>query len=162
MSAIDEAYHCTLNQKPIKPDSEYVNSRDITKKCIINNSGKLQYAELSNDGSQNQQPRVQCIDDFSKAKFQMQSCIKTGEWKSFVPNKNNIVAKALEKFPNGNRNQALLDSINNGAKHDYYEFMKSNNKCWYYPPQRLFNNNTKRSCLPSPHFTHDIAPIYLG
>lgn len=162
MATLDEAYHCTLNNKPIKPDSEYTNSRDDKATCVMNNSGKLQYAELGKDGSENQQPRVQCMDDLTKAKFQTKTCIDNKQWVSFVPYKGYMKAVPLEKFPNGNRNSMLLDSINNGAKHDYYEFLKSENKCWYYPPQRLFNNVTKRSMMPSPHFTHDMAPVYLG
>lgn len=162
MATLDEAYHCTLNNNPIKPESEYSNSRDDKSTCKLSGTGKLQYAELGKDGSENQQPRIQCMDDFTKAQFQVKTCIKPGDWQSYVPYKGYMVAKPLEKFPNGNRNQSLLDTINNGAKHDYYEFMKSENKCWRFPPQRLFNNITKRSMLPSPHFTQDIAPVYLG
>ena len=86
---------------------------------------------------------------------------KPNEWLEFTKVNVTSLAKPLEKFPNGNRNANYLKTLNAEPPHDYYKFHQ-NDKCHIFPPQRLFNNVTKRSCLPSPHFTQDIAPIYLG
>lgn len=95
--------------------------------------------------------------DFSNNKFQTESCIKPGEWQYFqkadVP-----VATPLEKYPNGTRNQQIIDSLNNGVQHDFYKFFDSN-QCVIYPNQRLFNNITKRSMLPNQHF-RSVEPIF--
>ena len=95
--------------------------------------------------------------DFSHNRFQMESCIKPADWKYFekatAPS-----AEPLEKYPNGQRNQQLMDSINQGVQHDFYKFF-DNNMCVSYPNQRLFNNVTKRSMLPNQHFRNS-DPIY--
>lgn len=95
--------------------------------------------------------------DFSHNKFQMESCIKPTDWKYFekAPAPS---AEPLEKYPNGQRNQQLVDSINQGVQHDFYKFF-DNNMCVSYPNQRLFNNVTKRSMLPNQHFRNS-DPIY--
>jgi len=95
--------------------------------------------------------------DFSHNKFQMESCIKPNEWKPFQKAEA-PVALPLEKYPNANRNQKLMDSINKGIQHDYYKFIDSP-KCVMYPNQRLFNNVTKRSMLPNQHF-RNVNPVY--
>jgi len=96
--------------------------------------------------------------DFSHNKFQMESCIKPGEWKYFK-NASAPVANPLEKYPNGTRNQQLINSINQGVQHDFYQFFDNNNVCVTYPNQRLFNNITKRKMLPNQHFRNS-NPIY--
>lgn len=101
------------------------------------------------------------LSHFTSATFNPPSCIKTNEWLEFTKVNNTLPAKSLEKFPNGNRNANYLKSLNSEPRHDYYQFHQ-NDKCHIFPPQRLFNNVTRRSSLPSPHFTQDIAPIYLG
>ena len=101
------------------------------------------------------------LSNITSATFQQPSCIKPNEWLEFTKVKVTSLAKPLEKFPNGNRNANYLKTLNASPPHDYYKFHQ-NDKCHIFPPQRLFNNITRRSCLPSPHFTQDIAPIYLG
>ena len=54
-----------------------------------------------------------------------------------------------------------MNSINRDAKHDYYQFFE-NNKCQIFPQQRVFNNVTKRSMLPTTYNLEDIAPKYLA
>lgn len=100
--------------------------------------------------------------DFTHNKFQSESCIKPNEWKYFnktIPQS----ATELSKYPNGARNQAIIESLNRGVQHDYYQFFQGQdwgtNKCVNYPPQRLFNNVTKRSMLPNQHFRNS-EPIY--
>ena len=106
--------------------------------------------------------------DFSHNKFQTESCIKPNEWKYFQKT-SPPSANELSKYPNGSRNQAMINSLNQGVQHDYYQFFQdqpwqkqnnwTENKCVSYPPQRLFNNVTKRSMLPSQHF-RKIEPVY--
>ena len=48
-----------------------------------------------------------------------------------------------------------MNSINRDVKHDYYQFFE-NNKCQIFPQQRVFNNVTKRSMLPTHHNLEDI------
>lgn len=96
--------------------------------------------------------------DFSHNKFQTETCIKPKDWKYFEKAPAPVVG-SLEKFPNGKRNQQLMDSINKGIEHDFYKFFNNNNMCITYPNQRLFNNITKRSMLPNQHF-RNCNPIY--
>ena len=114
--------------------------------------------------------------DFKHAKLQGASCIKPEEWQYF-PRGPAPEAVELSKYPNGKRNQAILDSLNkqgknggqngqNGSEvveHEYYKFFQGPgwgvNNCVSYPNQRLFNNITKRSMLPSHHFRNS-DPIY--
>jgi hypothetical protein len=97
--------------------------------------------------------------DFSNNKFQKENCIQPNEWKPFhktlSPNAESLQKR---KNPNNNREQQIMDSINNGVKHDFYQFF-DNSQCVIYPNQRLFNNITKRSMLPNQHF-RNIEPIY--
>jgi len=98
--------------------------------------------------------------DFSNNKFQGESCIKPADFTSFkkvaCPEIYNI-----SKFPNEQRTLEMMNSINRGVKHDYYQFFE-NNKCQTFPQQRLFNNVTKRSMLPTTYNLEDIAPKYLA
>ena len=102
--------------------------------------------------------------DFSKQKLQKESCIKPADWVSFKhaptptlkPDINN-----LSKFPNEKRTREMLNTINKGVQHDYYKFFE-NNKCQVFPQQRLFNNVTKRSMLPTHHNLEDMGPKYLA
>jgi hypothetical protein len=96
--------------------------------------------------------------DFNNNKFQGESCIKPEEWKYFQKADNIPLASTLEKYPNGIRNERIINSLNNGAQHDFYNFFDSN-QCVIYPNQRLFNNITKRSMLPNQHF-RNVDPIY--
>ena len=96
--------------------------------------------------------------DFSNQKLQQQSCIKPNDWVFFkqapTPNIHNT-----SKFPNQKRTVELLNTITNCAEHDYYQFFEDN-KCNIYPQQRLFNNITKRSMLPTHYNLEDIGPKY--
>jgi len=98
--------------------------------------------------------------DFSKQKLQKESCIKPADWTSFkrapTPDINNI-----SKFPNEKRTLEMLNTINKGVQHDYYKFFE-NTKCQVFPQQRLFNNVTKRSMLPTHHNLEDMGPKYLA
>jgi len=98
--------------------------------------------------------------DFSNNKFQGESCIKPADFTSFkkvaCPEIYNI-----SKFPNEQRTLEIMNSINRNVKHDYYQFFE-NNKCQTFPQQRLFNNVTKRSMLPTTYNLEDIAPKYLA
>lgn len=110
--------------------------------------------------------------DFKHAKFQGPNCIKPGEWKYFQ-SAPQPPAEELSRYPNGKRNQVLIDSLNRGVnqsnqptepiKHDYYQFFQGENwgtnPCVSYPQQRLFNNITKRSMLPNQHFRNS-DPVY--
>ena len=97
--------------------------------------------------------------DFTKQKLQNKSCIKPADWVSFkhapTPDINN-----MSKFPNEIRNLHLINTINRGVQHDYYQFFEQN-KCQIFPQQRLFNNVTKRSMLPTTHNLNDIGPKYI-
>ena len=96
--------------------------------------------------------------DFTKQKLQKESCIKPADWTSFkhapTPDINNIA-----QFPNEKRNLELLNTINKGVQHDYYQYFEEN-KCKIFPQQRLFNNVTKRSMLPTHHNLEDMGPKY--
>jgi hypothetical protein len=98
--------------------------------------------------------------DFSKQKLQKESCIKPADWTSFkrapTPDINNI-----SKFPNEKRTLEMLNTINKGVQHDYYKFFE-NTKCQVFPQQRIFNNVTKRSMLPTHHNLEDMGPKYLA
>jgi len=98
--------------------------------------------------------------DFSNNKFQGESCIKPADFTSFkkvaCPEIYNI-----SKFPNEQRTREIMNSINRNVKHDYYQFFE-NNKCQTFPQQRVFNNVTKRSMLPTTYNLEDIGPKYLA
>jgi hypothetical protein len=117
--------------------------------------------------------------DFKHAKLQGASCIKPDEWQYFTRGPAPDAAE-LSKYPNGKRNQEMIDSLNkqhksnqnggNGAnnssevvEHEYYKFFQGPewgvNNCVSYPNQRLFNNITKRSMLPNHHFRNS-DPVY--
>jgi len=97
--------------------------------------------------------------DFSKQKLQKESCIKPADWTSFKHAPTPDI-KNLANFPNEKRNLELLNTINKGIKHDYYQFFEQN-KCQIFPQQRLFNNVTKRSMLPTHHNLEDMGPKYI-
>jgi len=98
--------------------------------------------------------------DFSNNKFQAESCIKPADFTSFkkvaCPQIYNI-----SKFPNEQRTLEIMNSINRNVKHDYYQFFE-NNKCQTFPDQRLFNNVTRRSMLPTTYNLEDVGPKYLA
>lgn len=97
--------------------------------------------------------------NFNHHSFQKESCIKPNEWKPFLKGTQPL-AQNLSVHPNGKRDQALIDSLNQGVTHDYYNFFSHMpNTCITYPNQRLFNNVTKRSMLPNHHFRNS-DPIY--
>lgn len=121
-------------------------------------------------------------------KFQGETCIQPGEWKKFQQVDPSL-AVDTSPMPNGNRNQNLIDSLNRGEQHEFYQLSGNislpdtqspgipspsipytNNQtidynyktpCVIYPPQRLFNNITKRSMLPNQHFKN-IEPKYMA
>jgi hypothetical protein len=101
--------------------------------------------------------------DFSKQKIQKESCIKPNDWTYFkqapVPNINEI--QKSSKNPNEKRTLEMLNTITKGVQHDYYKFFE-NTKCQVFPQQRLFNNVTKRSMLPTHYDLQDIGPKYLA
>ena len=66
----------------------------------------------------------------------------------------------MTNFPNEKRNLALLNTINKGVKHEYYQFFEQN-KCQIFPQQRVFNNVTKRLMLPTHHNLEDLGPKYI-
>jgi len=98
--------------------------------------------------------------DFSNHKLQDESCIKPADFISFKkapsPDINNSC-----RFPNEQRTLEIMNSINRNVKHDYYQFFE-NNKCQIFPQQRVFNNVTKRSMLPTTYNLEDIAPKHLA
>ena len=102
--------------------------------------------------------------DFSNQKLQKESCIKPADWTYFKnaptptlkPDINN-----LSKFPNEKRTREMLNTINKDVQHDYYKFFE-NTQCQVFPQQRIFNNVTKRSMLPTHHNLEDMGPKYLA
>lgn len=103
--------------------------------------------------------------DFTKHKLKTESCIKPADWTSFkhapTPTLDMNCINNLSKFPNEKRTREMLNSINKGVQHDYYKFFE-NTQCQVFPQQRLFNNVTKRSMLPTHHNLEDIGPKYLA
>ena len=97
--------------------------------------------------------------DFSRQKLQTESCIKPADWTSFKHAPTPDI-KNMSKFPNEKRNLELLNTINKGVQHEYYQFFEQN-KCQIFPQQRLFNNVTKRSMLPTHHNLEDMGPKYI-
>ena len=97
--------------------------------------------------------------DFTKQKLQTESCIKPADWTSFKHAPSPDI-KNLSKFPNEKRNLELINTLNKGVEHEYYQFFEQN-KCQIFPQQRLFNNVTKRSMLPTHHNLEDIGPKYI-
>ena len=95
--------------------------------------------------------------DFKHNKFQTPNCLPESERQNF-PRGPAPEAAPLEKYPNGSRNQKLMESLNRGVQHDFYKFFEQG-QCVIYPNQRLFNNITKRSMLPNHHF-RNADPIY--
>jgi len=90
-------------------------------------------------------------------KFQGESCLKPQDWYYFQK-ANSPSVQELSNYPNRLQNKQVIDALNNEEKHDYYTFFKSNNRV-FYPPERLFNNVTKRSMLPNHHF-RNVDPVY--
>ena len=153
LAYLDIAYNSTLNPLVQKYNENLKNKiPNENKTAVFCSTDCNSDSDISNS--------KKTLSNITSATFKSPSCIKPNEWLEFtrVEAQN---AKSLEKFPNGNRNAQYLNTLNSEPKHDYYQFHQ-NDKCHIFPPQRLFNNVTKRSCLPSPHFTQDIAPIYLG
>lgn len=103
--------------------------------------------------------------DFTKHKLKTESCIKPADWTSFkhapTPTLDMNCINNLSKFPNEKRTREMLNSINKGVQHDYYKFFE-NTQCQVFPQQRLFNNVTKRSMLPTHYDLQDIGPKYLA
>lgn len=152
LAYLDTAYNSTLNPL-VQKYNENLKSKTPSTEPIFYSMECNSCDDISNS--------KKTIKDFTSACFQEPSCIKSNEWLEFTKAPRLPPAKPLELFPNGNRNANYLKTLNEQPQHDYYQFHQ-NDKCNIFPPQRLFNNITRRSCLPSPHFTHDIAPIYLA
>ena len=151
------------NAKLLTPDYTAVGKNSVSINANANaNANAKGLKDLKDDTNDdtNDDYNIRKRYDFSHNKFQTESCIKPNEWKSFVKAPAPPI-KPLEKYPNGIRNQYLMDTINQGTQHDFYKFFDiySNYQCTSYPNQRLFNNITKRSMLPNQHF-RDINPIY--
>ena len=154
LSYLDIAYNSTLNPLVQKYNENLKNKIPNEKQTAVFCSTDCNSCDdISNS--------KKTLKHFTSASFKPPSCIKPNEWLEFTKAPCLPPAKPLEQFPNGNRNANFLKILNEQPQHDYYQFHQ-NDKCHIFPPQRLFNNITRRSCLPSPHFTHDIAPIYLG
>jgi hypothetical protein len=151
------------NAKILIPDYTFVGRN--YKDCIgisINNHNNNKFCWNTPPTDINNETNVRKRYDFSSNKFQGESCIKPEEWKYFQKADNIPLASTLEKYPNGIRNEKVINNLNNpnnNIQHDFYKFFESN-QCVIYPNQRLFNNITKRSMLPNQHF-HNISPIYL-
>jgi hypothetical protein len=97
--------------------------------------------------------------DFSHNKFKTESCIKPAEFVSFKSSPIKEINN-LDKYPKTKRTTELLNSINDGVKHEYYKFFEDT-KCVHFPAERLFNNNTSRKSTPNHHNMHNIEPKYL-
>ena len=98
--------------------------------------------------------------DFNHNKFQTTNCLPESQRISF-PKGAVPPATTLQRIPNHGRNeQKMLDSINQGVQHEFYQFFQPGN-CVSYPNQRLFNNITKRKMLPNQHF-RNAEPVYLS
>ncbi len=157
MAELNTAFDCTLNKATIKLDKEFIDTRDNDGYCITPKA-----IEYNPNVTANEYKNNRCLSQFTKADLQPKTCIKTADWGSFK-RANAGPIKPLEKFPNGNRNAELIKMLNESPKHDYYQFFPDyQDKCRRFPPQRLFNNLTRRSTLMNPHFAHDIAPQYLA
>jgi len=98
--------------------------------------------------------------DFSNHKLQNNSCIKSNDFTYFKKAPSQDINNSC-LLPNEQRTTEIMNSINRNVKHDYYQFFE-NNKCQTFPQQRLFNNVTKRSMLPTTYNLEDIAPKYLA
>jgi hypothetical protein len=141
------------------------NNTPITAYVPTSTSIPTSTSSLTSKNISNQSTDLNCNNnirqryDFGNQKLQTESCIKPADWTSFkhseTPNIENI-----SKFPNEKRTLELLNTINKDIKHDYYQFFE-NNKCMTFPQQRLFNNVTKRSMLPSHHNLEDMGPKYF-
>ena len=153
LAYLDTAYNSTLNPLVQKYNENLKNKIPNEKQTAV-------FCSLDCNCDDDISNSHKSLSHFTSATFKSPSCIKSDEWLEFT-RVDTKTAKPLEKFPNGNRNTNYLNILNSGQKHDYYKFHQDD-KCHIFPPQRLFNNITRRSCLPSPHFTQDIAPVYLG
>lgn len=154
LAYLDTAYNSTLNPLVQKYNENIKNN-------IPNDKQNPIFCSVDCNSDDDISNSSKTLSHFTSACFQQPSCIKSNEWLEFTKVNVTSPAKSLEKCPNGKRNIDYLNILNSGQKHDYYKFHKDD-KCHIFPPQRLFNNITRRSCLPSPHFTQDIAPVYLG
>jgi hypothetical protein len=142
------------------------NTTNTTKNTNTTNTTKNTNTNNTNNNYQNEDINcnydIKKRYDFTKHKMQKESCIKPADWVSFKhapsPNIDNI--KNSSKFPNQKRTLELLNTINPDVQHDYYQFFESN-KCVRYPQERLFNNITRRSMLPTHHNLEDMGPKYL-
>jgi hypothetical protein len=150
----DKCNPLKYNAKLLYPNYEAVGGNDY------NSSGAcLDCCELPNTTDTNCDNNVRKRYDFTKQKLQTESCIKPADWTSFKHAPSPDI-KNLSNFPNEKRNLELLNTLNKGVQHEYYQFFEQN-KCQIFPQQRLFNNVTKRSMLPTHHNLEDIGPKYI-
>jgi hypothetical protein len=158
LAYLEIAYNSTLNPL-VQKYNENLKNKKLNEQANEQQPAIFCSLDCNNDIDISNSKKT--LSHITSATFKSPSCIKPNEWLEFTKVKVTSLTKPLEKFPNGNRNANYLNSLNSEPPHDYYQFHQ-NDKCHIFPPQRLFNNVTRRSCLPSPHFTQDIAPIYLG
>ena len=155
-NALDKCNGLKSNSKLLLPDYTII-GRDYTD--CIGVCDKKSACTSTPPTDLNCENNIRKRYDFTKHKFQKESCIKPADWTSFkhapTPNINNS-----SYFPDEKRALELINTINKDVQHDYYQFF-DNNKCMTFPQQRLFNNVTKRSMLPTHHNLEDMGPKYL-
>ena len=154
---LDKCNGIKYNSKLLSPEySSLGYSKDNQDTGVCNSSSNCNTVPTNSNCDNDVKKRY----DYTKHKLQKESCIKPGDWTSFkhapTPNIDNS-----SMFPNEKRNLEVLNSINRDVRHEYYQFF-DNTKCVIYPQQRLFNNITKRSMLPTHHNLHEIGPKYLA
>jgi len=145
----------SLNYAPVGRDTTSSGICNTNSECSISKNMPNQSKDLNCDNN------IRKRYDFTNQKLQKESCIKPADWISFkhapTPTLN---IENTSKFPNEKRTLELLNTINKGVQHDYYQFFEDN-KCMKFPQQRLFNNVTKRSMQPSHHNLEDMGPKYF-
>jgi len=141
------------NSKLLYPNYEAVGGNEY------NSSGACLDCDMPESIDINCDNNIKKRYDFTKQKLQKESCIKPADW-SYFKRAPAPDIKNLSNFPNEKRNLELLQTINKGVEHEYYQFFEQN-KCQIFPQQRLFNNVTKRSMLPTHHNLEDMGPKYI-
>lgn len=143
----------SLDYAPVGRDNTYKGICNTNSEC--NTSKNVPNPTNDSNCDNNIRKRY----DFTNQKLQKESCIKPADWISFKHSETPKIDN-ISKFPNEKRTLELLNTINKDVQHDYYQFFEDN-KCMTFPQQRLFNNVTRRSMLPSHHNLEDMGPKYF-
>jgi len=159
------ADRCYYNNWKISPNDNSLDKCNGLKHNSILLSPDYSSVGYNKDNQDNQESGVCENDvkkryDYSKHKLQKESCIKPADWISFKHAPTPTIDNS-SMFPNEKRSLEVLNSINKDVQHEYYQFFE-NTKCNIFPQQRLFNNVTKRSMLPTHHNLQDVGPKYLA